>query len=64
MQSGEMEILATAVRQDIDALPRVGNRFKNLRFEGDWFELRTTWESFSWWRKKGSLGNWLSGLVG
>lgn len=43
------------MRKDVDELTRV-DPFQKLRFEGEWFELRTAWESLSWWRKKGTLG--------
>lgn len=55
VQSGDQAILAKAARKDIDVVPRIDN-FRRLKFEADWFELRTTWEALSWWRKKGSLG--------
>lgn len=55
MQRKEQEELVKAVRKDVNELTRV-DPFQKLRFEGEWFELRTAWESLSWWRKKGTLG--------
>lgn len=59
VQRTEQIALANAVRLDINGLSRV-YPFQTLQFEGEWFELRTAWESLSWWRKKGTLGMRLS----